>query len=346
MQRRHWLLWGAVSPLGAQAARPLPTPRPAPLSALVLAWADYAQRFVTPDGRAIDPANQGITHTEGQGVSMLVAQACDDRARFEALFRFCQQLRRDDGLYAWRWEPGQGITDHNNASDGDLYIAWALARAGRRWNAPAYLAAARELARAVRTRLAVEVRGQTLLLPGQVGFWDTPAAGGTPIPVVNPSYLILPALAELGQVDASPFWAALTQSTLRLLDTARFGARQLPADWLWMGEPVKPWPGRPARFGYEAIRIGLFLAWSRQSRHPALRAIGRFMAEPGFPAWVDLQSGETAPYPAPSGFESVAALVRQQLTGSPPRLGAIDADYYSSSLSLLARLAWQDLGQA
>lgn len=113
-----------------------------------------------------------------------------------------------------------------------------------------------------------------------------------------------------------------------------------------MGEPVKPWPGRPARFGYEAIRIGLFLAWSRQSRHPALQAIGRFMAEPGFPAWVDLQSGETASYPAPPGFESVAALVRQQLDGTAPRFGAIDADYYSSSLSLLARLAWQDLGQA
>lgn len=356
MRRRHWLHLCAAWPLGAHAAAaPMPSPHPlsrsrprphpaagADLGELAAAWDLYAQRFVSAEGRAIDTGNQGITHTEGLGVSMLVAQACGDRARFDKLHRFSAQLRREDGLFSWRWEPGKGVTDPNNATDGDLYIAWALARAGRRWNERRYLEAAAAQARAVRTLLAVQVRGQTLLLPGKDGFWDKPAGAEAPIPVVNPSYLILPAFAELGQVDASPAWAALLQSALQLLSTARFGSHQLPADWLWMGEPVKPWAQRPARFGYEAVRSALFLAWLRQARHPALLAIARFMQAKGFPAWVDLQTGEVAPYAAPAGFESVAALVRARVFGMPPRFEPIDTDYYSSSLSLLARLAWQD----
>ena len=132
-------------------------------------------------------------------------------------------------------------------------------------------------------------------------------------------------------------------TTLNLLATARFGPERLPADWLWMGDPVKPWSQRPARFGYEAIRIPLFLAWSRQSSHPALLALAAHFKPAGFPAWVDLATPEVAPYAAPAGFQSVAALVRAQAFGTPPSFHPIDDDYYSSSLSLLARLAWQDV---
>lgn len=338
MDRRRWLrLWALWPAAGLAKTAPPARAEPALSNDLSSAWEAYARRFVTADGRAVDTGNQGITHTEGLGVSMLVAQACGDRERFDRLWTFSAKLKRPDGLSSWRWEPGKGVSDANNATDGDLYLAWALLRAGKRWNEPRHLAAAAQIARAVREQLLIEVRGLTLLLPGKDGFLDDK------IPVVNPSYLILPALAEMTQVDDAPPWRALHASTLNLLATARFGPERLPADWLWMGDPVKPWSQRPARFGYEAIRIPLFLAWSRQSSHPALLALAAHFKPAGFPAWVDLATPEVAPYAAPAGFQSVAALVRAQAFGTPPSFHPIDDDYYSSSLSLLARLAWQDV---
>lgn len=98
-------------------------------------WPDYRDRFITSDGRVIDTGNGGITHTESQGYGMLLAVAHDDRSTFDRLWSWtATTLRRpEDGLFSWRYEQDVGITDTNNASDGDLLIAWALVRAGRRW---------------------------------------------------------------------------------------------------------------------------------------------------------------------------------------------------------------------
>lgn len=307
------------------------------------AWEVYAHRYVTGDGRAVDSGNKGITHTEGLGVSMLVAQACGDRARFEALHQFASKLKRPDGLLSWRWEPGKGIADANNATDGDLYVAWALVRAAIRWNRIEWLEEAAALARAVRTQLKVQAQGYTVLLPGKEGFLQPSVAGGAPVPVVNLSYLILPALPDLAKADPSPDWTEIGQNTLNLLTAARFGGEKLPPDWLWLGSPLGPWSQRPPQFGYEAIRIPLFLAWARQVRHPCFLSLAQHLQQPGFAAWVNLVTGERAPYPAPTGFESVAGLVRSLAFGTPPKFGAIDGDYYSSSLSLLSRMAFLDV---
>jgi len=50
------------------------------------------------------------------------------------------QIRKTDSLSAWSWgELANGVTapiDFNNASDGDICIAWALLLARERWNLP------------------------------------------------------------------------------------------------------------------------------------------------------------------------------------------------------------------
>jgi endoglucanase len=48
-------------------------------------WDQYRSRFITADGRVIDKDNdpKGVTHTEGQGYGMLLAEAAGDRDRFD-----------------------------------------------------------------------------------------------------------------------------------------------------------------------------------------------------------------------------------------------------------------------
>src|SRR3569833_4621834 len=49
-------------------------------------WDNYQSRFISPDGRAVDTGNGGVSHSEGQGIAMLMAVAFDDRARFVLLW--------------------------------------------------------------------------------------------------------------------------------------------------------------------------------------------------------------------------------------------------------------------
>lgn len=305
-------------------------------------WPSFAARFVQSDGRVIDPANAGITHTEGLGVAMLAAQRCDDRVRFDQIWHFARLLKRRDGLYSWKYIEGQGIADRNDATDGDIYIAWALLRASRQWHEPDFEREALLTIQAIRNLTVVTTGHGQFILPGVDGF---ARAGTKGVPVVNPSYWIWPAFTEFASIDKDPIWNKLTESGLRLLSYARFGHYGLPSDWLELKDPVSIWAERPARFGYEAIRVPLFLAWAKKTDHVALRAAETYMHKPGFPAWVALTTSNKAEYKAPLGFEAVARLVRHSV--DPKQvfvLPAGDTDYFSSSLMLLAGIAAKDLG--
>src|SRR5260370_14407026 len=78
-----------------------------PATLLLDGWHQYKDRFVTSEGRVVDNANGGISHSEGQGYAMLIAGRLDDRPTFEAICQWTQRhlLIREDGLAAWRWRP-------------------------------------------------------------------------------------------------------------------------------------------------------------------------------------------------------------------------------------------------
>jgi len=66
---------------------------------------------------------------------MLFAVHYGDRAAFDLAWQWTQRNLqvRDDALMAWRWDPKGGVTDKNDAADGDILIAWrsrAPARSG------------------------------------------------------------------------------------------------------------------------------------------------------------------------------------------------------------------------
>ncbi|HMP62965.1 MAG TPA: glycosyl hydrolase family 8, partial [Phenylobacterium sp.] len=89
-------------------------------------WREFKRRFLAADGRIIDTGNGGISHSEGQGFALLLAQAHGDRRAFDLIWGWTRRtLQRPDGLFAWRYDPRENpaVNDPNNATDGDIFLA-------------------------------------------------------------------------------------------------------------------------------------------------------------------------------------------------------------------------------
>ena len=126
-------------------------------------WTSYRDKFLDKSGRIIDNANNNISHSEGQGYGLLLAYLADNRGDFDKIWAFTRTeiLLRDDGLAVWKWDPAAKphVSDANNATDGDLLIAYAAALAGKDWQRADLTAAAGSMARSLaserhRARLA------------------------------------------------------------------------------------------------------------------------------------------------------------------------------------------------
>jgi endoglucanase len=348
------VIGGALASVGAAAAQGIPPGGPAPArfdGDVRRDWQEFKRRYMPGDGRVVDTGNNGTTHTEGQGLGLLFSVAFDDPQTFDSVLSWtAKHLRRsNDTLHAWRYQPNLPfpVADWNNATDGDLFIATALLRASKRWGRPDLAYAAGGIARDVLKLLVREAGPWTVLMPGVEGFDFADNV------TVNPSYYVFPALTELAEVAPSPVWAKLQEDGLKLLEAGRFGQWRLPPDWLRVGKKdgsLMPHPRWPARFSYDAIRVPLWLAWSKLPGSGVREAYTAWTeAHPVTPAWVDLTTDATANYPAPPGMLAVAkiATAAQQSSGKPsaptgfPSLRA-SPDYYSAALVLLSRMAWQE----
>ncbi|WP_407520389.1 glycosyl hydrolase family 8 [Methylobacterium oryzisoli] len=308
------------------------------------AWRAYKARFVSDQGRVVDTANGRISHSEGQGYGMLLAVAAGDRDTFQRIWDWTRAnlAVRDDALLAWRWEPDKrpGVADMNNATDGDILVAWALIEAAEAWSDEGYRLAARRIAVDVGRRTVLfKTEGPPLLLPGMAGFSAEDRADG---PVVNLSYWIFPALARLPAVAPEFNWARLSAAGLDLVLRARFGEAALPVEWTSLrGEP-KPAAGFPAVFSYNAVRVPLYLAMAgvteRRYYAPFVKAWSEVEAA-GLPI-VDAASNDVAGRMQEPGYLAVAALTACAAgTASPPFAlpdPGSQQNYYPATLQLLA----------
>ena len=335
--------WSEAVP--ARSAAPVDIPRPVQYGpAEHAAWEAFRHLFVSPEGRVIDTGNGNISHSEGQGWGLLGAQAGDDPQSFARILDWTTralQRRPYDRLHAWRYRPADRnpVSDVNNATDGDLFIAAALARAAARWNRPDYAAQAAQLATAI-LGLVRQAGGRTLLLPGAAGF---DAADSF---IINPSYYAFALIDDLAALTPSPQWDLLRQDGLKMILQGRFGPWGLPPDWLRVSRPdgaLSIAAGWPPRFSFDAIRVPLHLAWSGLPAAPVVEAFRRYWLAPRAmpPAWVDLVTNEVAPYPASDGICAVAALTMPTNLGKTVRFASVKStsDYYSAGLLLLSALA-------
>lgn len=272
-------------------------------------WDDFKARFIV-EGRVVDNGNGGLSHSEGQGYGMLLAALTKDRAGFEAIWGWTDAhlFVRPDALAAWKWDPATGaVADRNNATDGDLLIAWALVRAAEAFGVPAYAERAKAIGEALSRAVVLKTEAGPVLLPGAFGFAASDQKDG---PIVNLSYYVFPAFDALKTVTRDVDWDALRATGLHLIETSRFGPLRLPSDWISLAQRYpKPASGFPKTFGYDAIRIPLYLAWAGSAEAGKARFAGLWNPNPDIgPFVIDTETGAALRPLEGSGFKLVAAL--------------------------------------
>ncbi|MBI9093032.1 MAG: hypothetical protein JEZ12_27780 [Desulfobacterium sp.] len=312
-------------------------------------WAYYKDHFISKDGRVIDLYQNRISHSEGQGYGLLLALENNDKATFQTINNWTQRnLKvRQDALFAWSWGKritgDWGVIDYNNATDGDLLMAWALMEAGEKWHRPDYTASALEIIKTVKQLLVVQ-REKHLLLPSYFGFDH-----GDEI-TLNPSYFVYPALARFARSDDAVFWKRLYTDCLELSRRSSYTRLKLPANWVTLDNAGQPSmiDNKKGQFGYEAIRVPLYLALAKETT--ALESFKAYLTLAEqlnyLPLSVNLFDENISLKEAPAGFYAIMGLC-STLIG---RKGAADDlfakaaakiiyetdDYYSNTLYLLA----------
>ena len=325
-------------------------PREGPYDLPSADWRFFEREFITSEGRVVDTGNGGISHSEGQGYGMLIAEAYGKRHAFERIWKWTRenlQTRPKDKLLSWKWVPdargGGKVSDPNNASDADLLVAWALVRAAARWSEFAFSQAALEILVDLRRLDLVEADGQTWLLPGTDGFRREHGI------ILNPSYYIFRAFSEIDRAFPGAGWAALDGPGRRMLEAARFGEWSLSPEWVLRKEDgsfVLP-DDFPPDFGYNAVRVPLYLAWDNP-KSPLLEPFAAFWKSfselDKVPATVNLKTNLPGPDPALQGMRDVAKLTMaaakgEVLTVKDIALIGEGAAYYSACLTILVKMA-------
>lgn len=282
-KRSFLLVLGAsallCAPLARAAAGTFPANDGARRSLSWNAWRRFAAEAVTDEGRLIDRSDARlITTSEGQSYGLFFALVDDDRELFEKLRRWTvDNLCAGDAgknLPAWLWGKTEtpapktdglprgakapvtvpaerwGVIDENNATDADLWIAYALLEAGRLWNVNAYREEGFALLELVRNTCLHDTAALgPVCLPGRTGFVDD--AGRV---TFNPSYTPLQLLRRFSLED--PRWLAAERAALRA--TLRSSPAGAAPDWAVIdktGTLVDA--GRP--FGsWDAVRVYLW----------------------------------------------------------------------------------------
>lgn len=310
-------------------------------------WRLFKESYISADGRVIDDANGGISHSEGQGYGMLLAAEHRDLSTFSILWKWTREnlAVREDGLFAWKWDPSHPdnpITDSNNATDGDILIAWALQRAGEMWRNDRHTAEARKIARIIRREMVVDSPRGPLLLPGGKGFRRSEGV------IVNPSYWVFPAFLDLRRIDPSHVWNDLYLSGIRLVRDGRFGEWDLPPDWLLVktdGSLELP-EGFDPVFGYNAVRVPLYLYWAGVEEESLYEPFIRWAThEPSVfqvPDQINLETGRPGDYTLIPGMVSIYHLIDPDQIPDPGAPADTFTSYYSACLSLLSISADQE----
>ncbi len=326
---------GSIAPIGGR-----------PAVASELEWSFWKGAY-TEAGRVIDGPQGDVSHSEGQGYGMLLALAYNDRPAFDSYLDWAiSTLRvRDDGLFAWRWRPGAepAIADTNNASDGDLLIAWAAARAAARFQDQYYMDLASSLAETLIARcMATDpATGRRFLLPAVEGFQRDEG------PVLNPSYIVLPALRELAAATGIAELGQLADDGSAIL--ADLAADGLPPDWVQMtADGPVPAADLSNNAGYDALRVPLYLIWDGQGDHPAVIRWHEIWSRAGgeaMPTVVEAGTGavlEESPNPGYRATPAVVSCILGDARGAALPRVTLEEPYFPATLSLLSRVAQRE----
>lgn len=313
-------------------------------------WKTYKDHFISEDGRVIDYYQNESSHSEGQSYGMILALIHDDKKLFDKILEWTNNNLnvREDNLLAWKWGKRQNgvwdVVDYNNATDGDVLFAYALLLAQEKWQDETYKTIAIAIIKEIRVKLSHNLQQDSFLLPGYYGFIK---ADGT---VVNPAYFVFPAYNLFSKVDDKQFWEKIYNNSYSILHKNLFSTLKLPADWMILNESnSKVFTERSNNFGYEAIRVPLYISMDNKKNFPEgiNKILNMYKKLNYIPLSVDLVNDSFSLKSAPAGFYAVFALAAKSIgdLGLSEKLFAksreklIDEknDYYSYTLYLISK---------
>ncbi len=279
-------------------------------------WQAFKRLYVSDDGRVVDASTpEAATVSEGQAYALTFALIADDPAAFARILAWTgNNLAAGDPAHvlpAWRWgRSGDGawtVLDRNSASDADLWMAYALAEAGRLWHNSAYTQASRAMtALILREEVALVPGLGATVLPGPRGFVSHGAWR------LNASYLPIQVLRALQQEGDAALWTQALESSGRIIVGS--APRGYAADWILYREG-QGFAADPATHGagsYNAIRVYLWAGMLSEDEPQAerlarqLEPMARAAARGAAPESIDTATLE-AHGEAPAGF--LAALL-------------------------------------
>lgn len=224
-------------------------------------WRSFVQRHIEANGRVVDFFNADLRSTsESQSYALFFALVDNDPVLFDRVLGWTRRNlsggRPDLNLPAWLWGKDKDgnwrVLDENTASDGELWIAYALAEASRLWKRPGLLASARQILALMRKAEVVELPGfGSMLLPGRQGFVQADRW------TLNPSYLPLFVLRRFAAIDPKGPWGRMAERNVAMIrESAPVG---FAPDWIaWNGKSFVMDPAKGGIGSYDAIRCYLW----------------------------------------------------------------------------------------
>lgn len=355
MTRREIMLaaLAALSVIRAGGARAQSVPQialPVTQHPLQTAWIAWKAAYMADDGRVVDALQNGASHSESQGYGLLLAATMRDAEAFDMIDSWTTShlAIRSDSLFAWRWLPDQSVAipDQNNASDGDLFYAWALVRAATTLNRPALLDRARQIASDLIdacVRPHPDESGRLVFTPAAAGFQHETGL------VINPSYLMPMAMQEIAQATGLDTLRVCASDGMTIqTDLAALG---LLPDWIELRKDgAVPFDNLSDKNGYDALRAPLFLIWSGNLGHAAVEGQALAyrnaqIASGGSPTVMERQTGRVLELSPDAGYRAIAHLVSCATTnaaGSFMPYFTTEQPYYPATLHLMTLLAQQE----
>lgn len=326
-------------------------------------WENFKTRFISEGGRVIDPSTAALaTTSEGQSYALLFALIANDRAQFAKILEWTENNLAEGDLTArlpaWLWgrrdNGSWGVMDANAASDADLWIAYALAEAGRLWMVPKYTALAQLIADRVLREETLVVQGLgRVLLPGPVGFRPEPG-----VVRLNPSYLPIQLLRRFAELFPHPDWKLLLRTSVEVLH--RSAPQGFAPDWvIYRSDTGFQLDAESKGEGsYNAIRVYLWAGMLAPGEAERSKLLNRFLAMArqvevtGVPPLMVASREGTASGVGPAGFSGallpfLAAIrrpdaVRQQRIRLDARMPQDRSDNYYDQVLTLFGLGWID----
>ena len=308
-------------------------------------WKSYRDNFIDNTGRIIDNYHH-ISHSEGQGTGMLFSVFINDHEAFKTIWAWTRKnLQRKDNLFSWRWELNAKphITDINNATDGDILIAWSLLRAYWRWGVDEYKKSSLEILDGISKKLVVDFAGYQLLLPAEKHYFTSSNSF-----IINPSYFILPAFVDIAEFTKDTLWVEVYLNSLLIVtNTLNHKGINFITDWVevnGLGQIYYSSQHEPT-FGYDAIRVPLYLAWCKNNKH--LELFNKFWMSFDHwnraPSWINVKTLKHADYLPEDGMIAIRALSigleEKKLLNMYLERHLPFKDYYSASLSFFTLMA-------